>query len=251
MTPHPDRAASKRHLGAAGRGRLPGPAGAPAELAHSSGAGRVEPLSRAPGPEPEILFEPPLAPSSLLGPYRQRDYQRASRSRPCQLVRGSLYAWYAPSRVHQQVAHCIWSPLRDVARTTGGRAFLGPADLALAEHSVVKPDVFYVGAERRHHFATSAVAVPDLIVEVLSSDTGRLDRRDKLGLYIEAGVQEVWLVDPDVRLWTVDFLVRDRDPGRMVVTLPAGPVYESPVLAGVSLDLDRFWRRVERRWPAS
>jgi Uma2 family endonuclease len=214
-------------------------------------ADMVKAPSHGPEAEPEILGEAPLAPFAALGPYRRPDYQRASLSRACQLIRGNLYAWYLPSEVHHAVATCIWNRLDVIAKATRGRAYRGPADVALAEHSIVKPDAFYVGAEHRDRFGKGAGGVPDLIVEVLSSETGRLDRREKVALYLEAGVQEYWLVDPDVRLWTADFLVRDRDLGRMAVALPTGRLYESPALAGVSLDLERFWRAVDRRWPVS
>jgi Uma2 family endonuclease len=41
------------------------------------------------------------------------------------------------------------------------------------------------------------VGIPLLVVEVLSPSTVRRDRDRKTGIYLRAGVREVWLVDPD------------------------------------------------------
>ena len=41
------------------------------------------------------------------------------------------------------------------------------------------------------------VGIPCLVVEVLSPSTRHRDRRQKLRHYLEAGVAEVWFVDPD------------------------------------------------------
>lgn len=41
--------------------------------------------------------------------------------------------------------------------------------------------------------------VPDLIVEVLSPSTRRLDEKVKLAAYRDAGVPEVWFADPKPR----------------------------------------------------
>ena len=40
---------------------------------------------------------------------------------------------------------------------------------------------------------------PDLICEVLSPTTARVDRVTKLPLYASFGVQHAWLIDPDIR----------------------------------------------------
>lgn len=72
--------------------------------------------------------------------------------------------------------------------------------------TVLVPDVAFVTAERvpqgraRKHFPRLA---PDLVVEVLSPSDRMRQAREKVALYLEAGVRLVWLVDPDERTVTV------------------------------------------------
>ena len=65
--------------------------------------------------------------------------------------------------------------------------------------TVLAPDVAFVAAERvpqgdaRDHFSRLA---PDLAVEVLSPSDSLREARDKVAMYLAAGVRLVWLVDP-------------------------------------------------------
>ena len=40
---------------------------------------------------------------------------------------------------------------------------------------------------------------PDFVVEVLSESTRRYDKTKKLDLYVESGVKEYWIIDPEKR----------------------------------------------------
>jgi len=64
--------------------------------------------------------------------------------------------------------------------------------------TLVKPDVFVVC--KRDKFTRRWIeGSPDLVIEVLSPSTKRKDMAIKLKKYIETGVREYWLVDPDQR----------------------------------------------------
>ncbi len=187
------------------------------------------------------LFDPP--PSYLpigLGPYRAEDYVALPNEPRCELILGRLYLMPSPTASHQMVASLLWKLLHGIARATGGKAFIAPLDVTLADHSVVQPDVVYVAPDNLGIVGDFITGAPDLVVEVLSLGTARRDRGEKLGLYAQSGVREYWLVDRITQ--QIEFLV-NRD-GAFVVVLPEGATYRSAGLPGVEIDLAAFWAEV-------
>jgi Uma2 family endonuclease len=76
-----------------------------------------------------------------------------------------------------------------------------PADIQLGPRTLVQPDLFIVVSDPEHRFRDWADApVPLLAVEILSPSTAARDRGKKRRLYLEAGVEEYWIVDLDARL---------------------------------------------------
>src|SRR5262249_46952644 len=117
-------------------------------------------------------------------------------------------------------------------------------DVALADHTVVRPDLVYLSPEQLHRIHERIEGPPDLAVEILSPGTVRRDRGEKLRAYAEVGVREYWIVDPDAR--QIEFLI-NRD-GRFQVELPLDGIYRSPLLPGVALDLAELWTAAETRF---
>lgn len=76
--------------------------------------------------------------------------------------------------------------------------------------------------------------VPGIVVEVLSPSTRRTDQIRKPSGYAAIGVEELWLVDVDARVFTLV-----RGPAqvgyRAAVELPADGTITSPLLPGFSL----------------
>jgi Uma2 family endonuclease len=190
-----------------------------------------------------LLKEPPISPGSDLGPYRRGDYEALPDEPRCELIFGRFYLSPSPSLLHQTVLILLLRRLDDIAMATGGRLFVAPLDVHLADHSVVQPDVLYVSAARRAILHERVEGAPDLVIEILSPGTARRDRGQKLALYAGSDVREYWIVDALER--QIEFLVNEG--GRFVVTLPEGDEYRSQVLPEIHLDLPVFWKQVEER----
>jgi Uma2 family endonuclease len=103
--------------------------------------------------------------------------------------------------------------------------------------TVRAPDVAFVAADRapqgeaRRHFPR---LVPDLAVEVLSPSDSLREAREKVAMYIEAGVRLVWLVDPLEQ--TVTVFRPDAAPETLdaAMTIDGGdvlPGFSAPVAA--------------------
>jgi Uma2 family endonuclease len=89
---------------------------------------------------------------------------------------------------------------------------------------VVQPDIIVVCD---HYKLDGKVCngAPDLVIEILSPSTAAHDEKVKLQLYLEAGVREYWIVDPERKLVRVHTL----HDGLYTVTV-YGEDDEAPVL---------------------
>jgi Uma2 family endonuclease len=90
----------------------------------------------------------------------------------------------------------IWSDHVEPRRL--GRVAIAPLDVVLDEERalILQPDVLFISTPRLSIIRGQVWGPPDLVAEVLSVGTAKLDRGDKLGWYCQYGVRECWLVDP-------------------------------------------------------
>jgi Uma2 family endonuclease len=77
------------------------------------------------------------------------------------------------------------------------------------DNCVFLPDIFVV-CDRKKLDKQACNGAPDLIIEVLSPSTARFDRLVKFNKYLEAGVKEYWIVDPDINTIQVHILQNKR-----------------------------------------
>lgn len=100
---------------------------------------------------------------------------------------------------------------------------------------VYRPDLFFLTMDKAHRLSDRATEPPDLIVEIVSPSSRRFDHETKKDDYERAGVAEYWIIDPE---HAQCLFYRLSDTG--FVAAPLGPhFYESQVLAGFKLDLNR------------
>lgn len=62
--------------------------------------------------------------------------------------------------------------------------------------TVVQPDIVVV-CDKSKLDDRGCKGTPDLIIEITSPTTSRLDLKDKFNLYEKAGVREYWIADPN------------------------------------------------------
>ena len=80
-----------------------------------------------------------------------------------------------------------------------GELFAAPFDVVFSDLDVVEPDLLYISRERAGILTPQHVrGVPDLVVEILSPGTRKTDESVKRKLYERFGVQEYWVVDPEL-----------------------------------------------------
>jgi len=115
-----------------------------------------------------------------------------------EIIEGELFVTPSPLTLHQRVVTRLTICLGEfVASHHLGEAFVAPFDVVFSEFDVVEPDLLFISKARSGVLTHKNVqGAPDLVVEVSSEGTTRVDRSIKLKLYGKFGVQEYWIVDP-------------------------------------------------------
>ena len=154
-----------------------------------------------------------------------------------ELIHGEVHLSPSRSTKHQLILGNISGNLGAYVRSARlGVLFCAPLDVCFNPDTALQPDLIYISEERVGIVQENFVAgAPDLAVEVLSQSTAVYDRATKLPLYAEAGVPEVWLIDPQVK--TVEVLRLQGGKCFVEVTLAGDQVLTSNLFPGWQLPL--------------
>jgi Uma2 family endonuclease len=126
----------------------------------------------------------------------------------------------------------------------GGSIILIEPEVHLGE-DVLVPDL---GGWRRERLATLGnepfIAIaPNWVCEVLSPSTAKMDRADKLAIYVREGVEHVWLVDPLLR--TLEILSANDGGWRLVGVHRDDARVRAVPFDAIELDLAILWADVQ------
>ena len=132
-----------------------------------------------------------------------------------ELVRGELFVTPAPTVDHETILARLTRVLEPYVAAHALGLVYHPRAVLRLEGSEVEPDLMVRQPPAGKRVRWEKVPVPILVVEVLSPFTRRRDREQKRAFYMDAGVAEYWIVDPDSGSVTVvrhgfdDATVRD------------------------------------------
>lgn len=153
------------------------------------------------GPEPSLLREPAAVyGAKKQGEYTLEDYYKIPDEQRVELIDGVIYDMSAPTSVHQIITGLLYAKLLSHITSKGGTCLpmLSPLDVQLDcdNRTMVQPDVVVV-CDRSKVIKRCVYGAPDLCIEILSPSTRKKDMVIKLNKYMNAGVKEYWLIDPD------------------------------------------------------
>lgn len=144
------------------------------------------------------------------------------------------------SNRHEDLFGFLGTLLRSDLDERGGGVVLGSRyPMRLDERWSPEPDLLVVRDENRHRLTEKYLDGPgDLVIEIVSEGDPKLELREKLPRYQEAGIPEIWIVDPFEQVVRV---VRASAGGYTTETLASGRL-ASAVLPGFWIEVDWLWR---------
>lgn len=147
--------------------------------------------------------------------YTIEDYYALPEDVRVELIDGTFYFMEAPSATHQTIISELHFSIKSYIKSHNGkcRVFLSPFDVRLDNdnRTMVQPDLMVI-CERKKVDDKRCNGAPDFLVEIVSKSSRRLDYIKKLNKYLDAGVREYWIVDPDKRTVTVYQFASENTP---------------------------------------
>jgi len=177
------------------------------------------------------------------GEFSYADYLTWNDGNRWELYHGEAFMLAAPSTAHQIVSGELFRQAANFLRGKPCRVFAAPYDVRLfpeeddEDDTVVQPDLLVV-CDRGKIDSRCCKGPPDLVVEITSPSNTASEMSRKFHIYLEAGVREYWVVDPDLKAVTVHVLEGERYLSASYIGGASAP---SAVLPGFSADLGALW----------
>lgn len=147
--------------------------------------------------------------------YTSEDYWNLPEGERAELIDGKFYDMAPPSRIHQEISGQIYKTITNYidARRGSCKVYAAPfaVNLDADDRDWVEPDISVICDPNKltDHGCSGA---PDLIFEIVSPSSRRMDYNRKNTLYSDAGVREYWIVDPAKERVTVYHYEDDAAP---------------------------------------
>ncbi|HJB00807.1 MAG TPA: Uma2 family endonuclease [Candidatus Mediterraneibacter merdavium] len=164
--------------------------GAEEEALHEPGSGRYADAVKETAP----VYSVPR------GGYTLEDYYALPDERRVELLDGVIYDMAAPSVIHQYLVTRLTTSLFLHVEKKGGNCLVlaSPVDVQIDcdDRTMLEPDVIVV-CDPSKNTNRCIMGAPDLVIEILSPSSVKMDTKLKMAKYATAGVREYWVIDPD------------------------------------------------------
>jgi Uma2 family endonuclease len=160
-------------------------------------------------------------------------------------VEGEVIMVSPASERHQDLQRFLQAVLGIFVEQHGrGRVLGAPFQMRLSGsiRSSREPDVLFIAQVHLDRLQETYLDGPaDVVVEIVSAESGPRDRGEKFYEYEAGGVQEYWLIDPERQ--QAEFYQRGAD-GRYRLNLGgAEGVYRATAVPGFWLKVEWLWQR--------
>ena len=175
------------------------------------------------------------------GEWTEADYFALPDTNRCiELSEGEFITLPHPTETHQRVLDALYAELRTLVRGHDlGVTRFAPLPVRLWPGKIREPDILFVSHDHADRIGEQFYGPPDMVVEVLSPATRRVDRGDKFIEYAQAGVGEYWLVDPDAK--TIEVYVLDEGVYVLLGRFDIKQTAHSQLLEGFQVEVDKVF----------
>ena len=147
-----------------------------------------------------------------------------------------------PTFFHQRIVEFLHALFKEfVEQRRLGIVLFAPLPVRLWSGKYREPDLVYLSRARIPRNPHTQPQGADLVVEVVSpgQENRERDLVTKPEEYARAGIQEYWIVDPELR--SIKVLVLDGETYRLHGEFQVGQTATSVLLDGFSVDVDRVF----------
>jgi len=159
-----------------------------------------------------FVNDPPVA--EVITRYTYQDYLDWPEDERVELIDGQIYYMAAPSWNHQELLLKLGTRFGNYLHGKKCDVIVAPFDVridfAIGNDSIIQPDILVVCDREKLINGKSLKGAPDFIIEILSPSNRGHDLVVKYNKYLEVGVCEYWIVDPDKEEIMVDILSDDK-----------------------------------------
>lgn len=131
--------------------------------------------------------------------YTAEDYWNLPEGERAELIDGKLYAMAPPMRIHQNLSIELSSAIHQFIKSNCGtcKVYAAPfaVNLYADDTTYVEPDIAVI-CDKNKLTERGCTGAPDMVIEIVSPSSRKMDYTTKYALYAEAGVREYWIVDP-------------------------------------------------------
>ena len=152
-----------------------------------------------------------------------------------ELLEGKLIMLAQPTVRHQRILREINGQLWQFLIGKPCEVFMAPFGVRLFENedTAFEPDIVVI-CDKEKLDERICRGAPDMVIEILSPSTARMDRGQKYIKYQKAGVREYWIVDPDLNLLQAGVL---KDGSYITTVFEANDIAPVTVLEGCEINL--------------
>jgi len=176
--------------------------------------------------------------------YTYADYLKWEGPERYQLLGGEVFQMASPSVAHQAILMRLAVQFGNWLQGKPCRAFAAPLDVRLfpkkdnTDDTVVQPDLLVV-CDKGKLDKNSVNGAPDLVIEIVSPSNSHSELFRKFHYYLEAGVREYWIIDPQSKRVQVNIY----ENGRYTATVYKEDASISVnILPGLVIPLEELWQ---------